>query len=130
MIRIALASGMGLAAAPAWAEVCDKVRPNWDPGTPATAWSELIGLMGTPPSLVLLLLTGLVLRFRHQWGGVAIVVLWTIWISVLVFLGADTEAQKLAIQEGCVGSPTLFIAVIAAICVATILYTAPRSQRP
>ena len=39
------------------------------------------------------------------------------------------EARLEAVKEGCIGSPTLFIGVVAAICVAMILYTAPRAER-
>ena len=34
---------LNLMATPAWAEVCDKERPNWD-GTPTTAMTEAIAL--------------------------------------------------------------------------------------
>ncbi len=113
----------------ALAEVCDKVRPNWEPGTPVTAFGEMVALMGTPPSLILLLATAFVLRFRHKWGGLIVVVLWTAWISVVSLLGGRDEMRVAASAEGCIGSPTLFIAVVAAICIATILYTSPRSTR-
>ena len=114
---------------PALAEVCDKVRPFWTPGAPATAWDEFLGLMGTPPSLVLLVLTALAVRFRHQWGALVVVLLWTGWISLITFFGADNEIQRAAVAEGCVGSPVLFIAVVTAICGGMILYTAPRDTR-
>lgn len=112
----------------AWAEVCDKERPNWVPGTEATAWTEMIGLFSAPPSLVLLVVTALVVRFRSMWGGVLVMVLWTGLVSLLVFSEPD-EVRLQAVKEGCIGSPTLFIAVVAAICVATILYTAPRTDK-
>lgn len=112
----------------AWAEVCDKERPNWVWGTEATAWTEMIGLFSSPFSLVLLIATAFVIRFRSSWGGLAITVLWTGLVSLLVFSEPD-EVKLQAIKEGCIGSPTLFIAVVAAICVATILYTAPRTDK-
>ena len=112
----------------AFAEVCDKVRPTWTPGTQATGWSELIALMGTPPSLILLVLSALAIRFRHQWGALVVVVLWAIWVS-LVAMSAPDEIRQMAINEGCIGSPALFIAAVAAICGGMILYTAPRSTR-
>lgn len=111
----------------ALAEICEKVRPTWTPGTQATAWGELIALMGTPPSLVLLLLTALAIRFRHQWGALIVTVIWTVWVSLVAMSGPD-ETRQAAINEGCIGSPTLFIAAVAAICVAMILYTVPRKQ--
>ncbi|SPH19889.1 hypothetical protein ASD8599_00628 [Ascidiaceihabitans donghaensis] len=113
----------------ALAEVCDKVRPQWVPGTPATAFAEMIALFGTPPSLVLLVATALVLRFRSKWGGLGITVAWAAWVSVVSMVGAGDALQQQATLEGCVGSPALFILVVAAICIATILYTSPRSTR-
>lgn len=120
---------LALLPLPAWAGVCDKVRPFWTPGAPATGWDELIGLMGTPPSLILLVLSALAVRFRHQWGALVVVLLWTAWVSVVALVGLDGETQALAIAEGCIGSPVLFIAIVAAICGGMILYTAPRETR-
>ena len=113
---------------PALAETCKEIRPYWLPGSEATAWSEMIALFSTVPSLALLLASALCLRFRRQWGTLAVVVLWTAWISVVSML-PPSETQKTAIAEGCIGSPTLFIAAVAAICVGMILYTAPRPKR-
>ena len=107
------------------AEVCDKVRPFWTPGTDATAWTELVALMAAPPSLVLLLLSAIAIRFRHEWGALGVVVLWTAWVSLVAFYGTDGEVQTMATEEGCIGPPTLFIAAVAAICVGMILYVAP-----
>lgn len=112
----------------AWAEVCDKERPNWVPGTEATAWTEMIALFTTPSSLALLLVTALAVRFRSMWGGVVAAVLWAILVSVVAFLPPNAIKEQ-AISEGCIGSSTLFIAVVAAICVAMILYTAPKTER-
>jgi len=81
--------------------------------------------MGTPPSLALLLLSAIALRFRHEWGALIVVVLWTMWASLVVFSGADGDIQRLALQEGCIASPSLFIAAVAAISVGMIVYVAP-----
>jgi len=113
----------------ALAEVCDKVRPLWQPGTPATAWDEMLALMGTPLSLALLLATAVAIRFRSQWGALAVLVLWTFWVSTIAFFGADDEINRQAIAEGCIGSPALFIGVVAAICIAMIIYTTPRQDK-
>jgi uncharacterized integral membrane protein len=113
-----------LAPAPAWAEVCDKTRPNWD-GTPVSAVDEAIFLFSTPAALVLVLGTLLAIRFRHQWGALIMVILWTLLIS-LVAMGDPTGMREFELTEGCVGSPTLFIGLVAAICIGMILYTTPR----
>ena len=109
------------------AEVCDKLRPGWD-GAPITALQETLSLMATLPSVVLILATLVVLKFRHAWAALGVVVLWTGWVSLISMYDPD-GAQELARREGCVGSPTLFIALVAAICVAMIIYTSPRPAR-
>ena len=116
------------AASPAFAEVCEKARPNWQAGTQATVFTEFFALVSTPPSLILIVLTALTVRFRSQWGGLLIVVLWSIWVSIVSIVGRNNEVQQMAIAEGCVGSPVLFIGLVAAICIALILYTAPLSR--
>ena len=69
------------------------------------------------------------IRFRSQWGGLTVVVLWTIYASVMIMPNAmNLRAQALA--EGCVGSSTLFISIVTAICIAMILYTAPLRRGP
>lgn len=124
-----LRRGLSLAVvmpSPAWADVCDKVRPNWE-GTPVTAVQEALYLATTPISLALLLASLIVLRFRHQWGALAVVVGWTIAVTLLT-MADPTGMRPQAAAQGCVGSPTLFILAVAAICGAMILYTAPKGD--
>ena len=109
------------------AEVCDRTRPNWD-GTPVSAMQEAIFLFATPATLLLVVASLAALRFRHQWGALVVVVLWTLLVS-LIALGNPTGVRPQEIAEGCVGSPALFIGVVAAICVGMIFYTTPRQGR-
>jgi len=110
LIRAALlAASLPNAAWAQGAQVCDQQRPGWD-GTPVSGLDEALQLMASPLSLIAIGATLLALRFRSQWGGVAVVVLWTGLVSMITMF-----------------EPTLFIAAVAAICVATIIYTAPRS---
>lgn len=106
----------------ALAQVCSEEAPGWD-GTPVTAVEEALSLGSSPAVLVLLLLTALAVRFKSQWGALVLVLLWTALVSFLTMFAPDTRA--IAMAEGCVGSPALFIALIAAICVGMIFYTAP-----
>jgi len=130
MTKRLIAFGLLAATLPAtaWAEVCDKARPAWD-GTPVSAWQETIFLLSTIPALVLIVASLLAIRFRHQWGALVVVVLWTILVT-MISMADPTGLQKRAAAEGCVGSPALFIGLVAAICVGMILYTAPRPSRP
>ncbi len=110
----------------AFAEVCDKLRPDWS-GGPVSAFQELFNLAATPPALLLLVVSALVIRFRHQWGALAVVVLWTVYASALTMFD-PTGLRAPALVEGCVGSPALFIVTVAAICVGLILYTSPKPK--
>lgn len=110
------------------ASACDTERPGWD-GVPMTALGEALLLFSSPAALVLLAATILVIWLRHQWGALAVCLLWTALVSVVAFIGSSGETHAAAVTEGCVGSPTLFIAAVAAICVAMIFYTAPRPSR-
>ena len=109
---------------PAWAEVCDKMRPNWD-GTATTAMGEALALFLSPGGLFLLAATAVALVLRSQWGGLVVVLLWTGFIT-LVTMADPSGSRAPGLVEGCVGPPTLFIALAAAICVGTVLYTLPR----
>ncbi|WP_299208570.1 hypothetical protein [uncultured Tateyamaria sp.] len=110
----------------AMAEVCDKERPGWD-GMPVGMIGEAINLFLSPAGVALLLLSLVALRFRHQWIGLAAVILWTVFITI-VTMADPTGVRGLAMVEGCIGPPTLFIAAVAAICVGIVLYTKPRAS--
>lgn len=110
---------------PAWAEVCAQTRPGWD-GASVGPVREMLFLFSTPLSIALVLASLLVLRFRHQWGALVLVVFWTLMVT-MVSMADPTGVRHLAIAEGCVGSATLFIAAVAAICVGMILYTVPHT---
>ena len=112
---------------PALAEVCDKIRPDWS-GEPVSAVTEAIQLFATAPGLALIAASAFAIRFRSQWGGLAVVLLWTIYASVMTISnGVNLRAEALA--EGCAGPSTLFVALISAICIGMILYTAPMPRR-
>jgi hypothetical protein len=121
-----------LLPAPAAAEVCETLRPFWDPATgPATVWDETLHLAASPISVVLLVATLAAARFRSAWGGLAAICGWSAMVGFLVF-GTSTDPESprmLGMTEGCIGSPALFIGLVTAICLATFLYTAPSGAR-
>lgn len=127
--RLTLASfGASLLPHAAWADACGTIRPNWD-GTPVTALQEALFLFATPASLVLVLASLLAMRFRHHWAALGVVLGWTLVVS-LVTMADPTGLNAPAAAQGCVGSPTLFIVLVAAICGVMIIFTAPGSPRP
>ena len=115
---------LALLPLPARADVCQTQRPDWD-GVPVTALGEALGLLLSAAGLVLLCLSLAALRFRNQWIGLATILLWTVFFSVLT-MADPTGVRALAQAEGCIGPPSLFIALGAAICVGIVLYTKPR----
>lgn len=121
--------GLTLALLPtsALAEVCDKERPNWD-GAPVSTFSEALVLFSSIPAVLLLCASVGVFRFRLKKTAVGVVVLWTIFVSFVAMPTA--QSMRLAsIAEVCVGSPTLFIALVATLCLGIILHTSPTPKQ-
>ena len=112
---------------PALAQSCADQRPNWTPGADVSAFGEAIALFSSPFSLILLVATALCFRFRHQWSSVVVVVLWTALVSLIAF--TDAGGRAAGAVEGCIGSPSLYITAVAALCVGLILYTAPKPEK-
>ena len=127
--RQALATiALALVPGPALAGACATMRPNWTAGTQATGWTEALHYFSSVPALVLLIATAVAFRLRNQWGGLIVTVLWSALVAVVVLerFGDDPGGlRQSAFEEGCLGSPTLFIAAVTAICAVLILYTAP-----
>ncbi|MDZ7709438.1 MAG: hypothetical protein U5K36_04635 [Roseovarius sp.] len=130
--RLLPTAALTLLPAPALADACATLRPGWPAGTQATEWTEALYHFSSVPALILLIATALTIRFRSQWGGLAVTVFWSAFVALIVWgrFGDDPAGlRKSAIEEGCLGSPTLFIAAVTAICIATILYTAPNGRQ-
>lgn len=124
-VRRRLISGAALICpAPAWAQACTLQRPNWD-GTPVTAVGELLYLLQTPIVLLLVIATALAIRFRSEWGGLAVVVGWSLSTFLATGWGSDGTTRTAAMDEGCIGNATLFILVATMVCIGVVLYTAP-----
>ncbi|WP_299551496.1 hypothetical protein [uncultured Tateyamaria sp.] len=124
-----LRRGLILALLPgaALAEVCDKERPLWDGPSHASMLDEALNLFLSPAGVILLVLSMAALRFRNQWIGLATVLLWTVFVT-MVTMTDPTGVRLQAMTEGCIASPTLFIVAVAAICVGIVLYTKPRTS--
>lgn len=130
--RSVLTAALTLLPGPALAGACATLRPGWTPGMPATEWTEALYHFSSVPALAVILATALAIRFRSQWGGLIVTVLWSALVGVIVWgrFGDDPAGVgQSALEEGCLGSPTLFIAAVTAICIATILYTAPSGRQ-
>jgi hypothetical protein len=111
------------------AAVCETLRPGWVEGSEATALDEALHQFSSAPALGLLAATLVAVRFRSAWGGLAVTVFWSLHTYMLVFAPGRAATRQAAAADGCVASPALFIAAVTAICIATILYTAPSDGR-
>ena len=105
----------------AWAEVCDKIRPDWNREA-VSLMTETVQLFGTPISLFLLISTALVIRFRSSWGALVVFVGWSFAVATVTFWDPTGGLREAAQIEGCIGSPTLYIAIIITVCGAMMLY--------
>jgi len=109
----------GLFPQTALAQICDQIDVH------TTIWSETLALAMSPLCLLLLAGTLLAVRFKSKWGGAVLVLGWAALVTqVSMFPGSVIAAGR---QEGCLGSPALFIALVGALCVGMILYTAPNT---
>ena len=118
---------LALFPTPALAEACDKIRPGWD-GGPVGPVAEAITLFSSPIALILLFLTALVFRFRSSWGALTLCLFWSFLITAVTFFDPTGGVRTLAAAEGCVGSPWLFITVVAALSVGMVLNTGKPAQ--
>ncbi|MCC1492236.1 hypothetical protein [Cognatishimia sp. F0-27] len=127
-----LSALVALVPAAARADACATARPFWDAGTGhATILDEALHFAASPATGGLLLATALAWRLRSARGGLAVVCGWSLMAGIIAF-GRTSDAfgvSQSALEQGCVASPALFIGVVAAICIATVLYTAPDTGR-
>lgn len=103
---------LGLAPLPAWAEVCDKERPYWEPGTAPTAWSEALHFLLSPAGIFVALLFFLAVAIRTPWllwFSVAASCLSLLALAINPALPDPTGMRYFAVMEGCVGSSTLSV---------------------
>lgn len=94
-----------------------------------TALSEFLWLLQTPIVLLLIIGTALAVRFRHEWGGLIVVVGWSLATFLITGWGSQDGATAAAMIEGCVGPSWLFIGMACALCIGVVVYTAPLKKR-
>lgn len=109
-------TGLALLPGAAQAEVCDKIRPNWQTATGAqSAAEEAAYVLFSPVGLVVLGLLAASLVFPRRWFAI-VAVLPAVGFGSLLALGRRGEMSAQAMAEGCVGSitPTLLILMVLA----------------
>lgn len=119
---------LALLPAPAWAEVCEKLRPGWE-GGPVSMVDEAISIFTSPLSLILLVATAFAFRFRSQWATMAVCAGWSLLVTAFTFFDPTGGLRRQAEVEGCIGSPALFIALAGALCVGLALCTGTPAKK-
>ncbi len=116
---LGLVLGAYVLPTPAVAEVCDKTRPSWN-GTAATVLSEALYLLTTPFGLATCGLFLLAILTRST-SWLVISTLSSGGIAIMFYVRDRVEdpsnANQLALQEGCVGPTTLAVAICLGFCV-------------
>ncbi|PVA10427.1 hypothetical protein DC366_09370 [Pelagivirga sediminicola] len=116
-----IAATAALPPGAALAGTCDTVRPGWD-GVPVTIWGEAAALFSTPAALFLLAASATATLLRSAWGALVVCVLWS-GLTMVITAADPGGLRALARSEGCAASPAIFIAAVALLCGAMILYT-------
>lgn len=101
-----------LTATPAFAEVCDKARPGWDPADgPLGIWGELLVFATSPAMLLVIAALAAGWYFRQS------LLLSAAMLAALVFAvpqrwPVNPDLVAAARSEGCMGPPTLVIGLL------------------
>lgn len=120
-----------IASTPAVAEVCDKVRPAWNPANgPVTQFEDLALFLTEPIGLIVLGLAVAAVFLRKIWLTVFVVTLLVaiIALNISTWVEAD-DVTNFAISEGCIAAPVLTTITLVAICVIISVSTWHNSRR-
>ncbi|MGH1423877.1 MAG: hypothetical protein ACRBBU_04060 [Pseudooceanicola sp.] len=120
-----LVSALLITASPAFAEVCDKERPNWNHIDGSVSqlgdlWLFFASPFGVGLTIVLLM----AIYFRNAWvSGVVVLPLIAIaWLIGSTWLEFDYITQA-AVREGCITSPVVKISVLTFAAFALVVVT-------
>ncbi|MDX8355656.1 hypothetical protein SLH47_25130 [Cognatiyoonia sp. IB215182] len=119
-----------MASTPAVAEVCDKVRPAWNPANgPINQFEDLALFFIEPLGLIVLVLTIAAILLRKIWlTAIVVALLFAVTaLNISTWIEAD-DVTNFAISEGCIAAPVLTTITLIAIC-AIILTNTWRSSR-
>lgn len=129
--RLALVTLLAIAAplSPAFAEVCDKARPNWT-GEPVSAFAELMNFIYTTPGLIVAGVLAVVLLTRLRYTAIAgaAIALGLAGLAIFEHFSPD-EIGRAARAEGCVGSPWLVVVVLTLCALLMMFFARPRQGR-
>ena len=120
-----------IASTPAVADVCDKVRPAWNPADgPINQFEDLALLFIEPLGLIVFALTIGAVFFRKIWLTAIVVTLLIaiVALNISTWIEAD-DVTNFAISEGCIAAPVLTTITLVAICAIISVTTWQSSRR-
>lgn len=116
-------------ASPAFAEVCDKERPRWNPSNGSiNQFEELYFFFTSPFGIGLIFLIAVTLYVKKRWLSILCAAL-IILVAVLTATGwfwLGDDIIHAAHQEGCRASPLVTIGVLALLSILLFQYGRPR----
>jgi hypothetical protein len=119
--------GLILAAipGPAFAGVCDQVRPLWSPnGIDVNIWSEPLYTLTNPLLFMMIIIALAGSAFRHvalQMAGIVASSFLLMFVSQRLWASDDLGIWARATAEGCIAPPYVTTAFAAALTVYTII---------
>lgn len=120
-----------IASTPAAAEVCDKVRPAWNPADGSvTQFEDLALFVIEPLGLIVLGVNIVAVLLRKVWFTAFVVTLLIaiIALNISTWIEAD-DITNFAISEGCIAAPVLTTITLIAICAIISVTTWHSSRR-
>lgn len=129
MVRSLLTLVVSLMASPAFAEVCDKERPRWNPADGrVNVFEELYLFLTSPLGIGLIALIATTLYFRRRWLSLlcAALIFTVATIVALNWFWLGDGIITAAFNEGCRASPIVTIGVLVLLSVWLAQYGRPR----
>ena len=119
------------ASTPAIAEVCDKVRPAWNPEDgPVSQIDDLVLFFSEPVGLGTWVLVGVCIFLRRTWFTLLVI---TVMITIVALLTKtwfeEDYISAFAVSEGCLTAPVLTGITLVAISIFLALVQWGASQR-
>lgn len=133
IMRWGLASSLALSVSPGFAEVCDKVRPLWDPASGRVNFvTETLLFFASPGGLICLALIVTVIAVQSQSLPVFLAALFLIFATVDSALFKGDPVREYALREGCVTDyhfTTLMIVLASSMLLLSYLRFYRKSER-
>ena len=131
MRRLALCAFLILSAGPAFAEVCDKVRPNWNPSNGrVNQLQELYYFFSGPLGVSVIALFFLAFLIKRTWLSflVSLVLVFIAGLIVENWFWPEDGVTRGAHFEGCIANPLITSLVVIVLGVLAAIFGKTRKS--